>query len=249
MDFFGRITSDAQRFGLNLTAAIPAERYDLIAGPNYRAGTIYPECRSIVVIGNGGADFWRCYKAHAARNPGWYERNNPLDDFTREVVEKEIVMPIQTAGVRCITVYPFGSAGPTLNFMQLATLAGLAGPSIIGVVVHPVFGPWIAFRAALLLDREIDRPGNAIGFDPCPTCSARSCINACPAAAVSFPSGWNIPKCLAHRVEAHPDCADRCHARVACVLGPDQRYPDDELAYHQMRALRVMRPYYRRQSE
>jgi hypothetical protein len=28
------------------------------------------------------------------------------------------------------------------------------------------------------------------------------------------------------------------------VLGPAHRYPDDELAYHQMRALRAMRPYY-----
>jgi hypothetical protein len=28
------------------------------------------------------------------------------------------------------------------------------------------------------------------------------------------------------------------------VLGPEHRYADDELAYHQMRALRSMRPYY-----
>jgi hypothetical protein len=199
-----------------------------------------------VVIGNGGAAFWRAFKAHAAGNRGWFERDNPLDDFTRELVEQEIVMPIRNAGVRCIAVYPFGGGRPTLNFMQLGTLAGLAGPSIIGVVVHPRFGPWLAFRAALLLDRDLDHPGDAIGFDPCPTCRVRSCISACPAAAVSFPSGWNIPKCLAHRVEAHPDCADRCHARLACVLGPDERYPDDELAYHQMRALRAMRPYYRK---
>ncbi|MBV8360857.1 MAG: hypothetical protein JO189_23420 [Deltaproteobacteria bacterium] len=243
MDLFDHIIRSAQRFGLNLTAAIPAERYEIVAAPAYRVGAICPECRSIVVIGNGGGDFWRAFKTHVAENPGWFERENPLDDFTRKVVEKEIVKPIQSAGVRCIAVYPFGS-GPMLNFMQLAMLAGLAGPSIIGVVVHPVFGPWIAFRAALLLDREIDRPGSAIGFDPCPTCSTRSCISACPAAAVSFPSGWDIPKCMAHRIEAHPDCADRCNARVACVLGPDERYTDDELAYHQMRALRMMRQYY-----
>ena len=245
MDLFDHITRNAQRFGLNLTAAIPAERYEVAAAPAYRAGAICPGCRSIVVIGNGGGDFWRAFKTHVAENPGWLDRENPLDDFTREVVEKEIVKPIQSAGARCIAVYPFGS-GPMLNFMQLAMIAGLAGPSIIGVVVHPVFGPWIAFRAALLLDREIDRPGGAIGFDPCPTCSTRSCISACPAAAVSFPSGWDIPKCMAHRVEAHPDCADRCDARMACVLGPDERYPDDELAYHQMRALRLMRQYYRK---
>jgi epoxyqueuosine reductase len=245
MDLFDLISSNAQRFGLNLSAAVPAEQYELAAASAYRARAIFPGCRSIVMIGNGGGAFWRAFKVYAAQRPGWLERENPLDDFTRDVVEKEIVAPIQDTGVRCITVYPFGN-GPTLNFMQLAMLAGLAGPSIIGVVVHPQFGPWIAFRAALLLDCEVNHPGDAIGFDPCPTCSTRSCINACPAAAVSFPKGWDIPQCLAHRVEAYPDCADGCHARMACVLGPDQRYPGDELTYHQQRALRLMRHHYRK---
>ncbi|MGH7837456.1 MAG: hypothetical protein ACREQC_06470, partial [Candidatus Binataceae bacterium] len=123
-------------------------------------------------------------------------------------------------------------------------LAGIAGPSILGVVVNPVFGPWIAFRAAILIDREIDAPGSAIGFDPCPTCTARSCIPACPVGAVSSAAGWDIPACLTYRVEREAECAPRCHARGACVLGPEHRYPDDELIYHQERALRAMRPYY-----
>jgi epoxyqueuosine reductase len=243
VDLFDQITRNAQRLGLNLIAALPAQRYDVAAAPAYRASAIRPGCGSIVVIGNGGAHFWHVFKTYASQHPGWLERDNPLDDFTREIVEREIARPTQAAGVPCTTVYPFGSA-PTLNFIQLAMLAGLAGPSIIGVAVHPLFGPWIAFRAALVVDCEIDRPGDAIGFDPCPTCSTRSCISACPASAVSFPSGWDIPRCVAHRVEAYPDCAGQCHARVACVLGPDERYPSDELAYHQMRALHSMREYY-----
>lgn len=242
---FDLIRNKAQPFGLNLAAAISSQRYDAAAAPAYRAGALFQRCRSIVLIGNGGADFWHSFKAHAAANPGWWDRDDPLDDFTREIVEKDVVTPIQKLDIGCRAVYPFGSS-PTLNFMQLAMLAGLAGPSIIGVVVHPVFGPWIAFRAALLLDRELDHPGEAVGFDPCPTCRTRSCITACPASAVSFPSGWDIPRCLSHRVEAYPDCAAGCHARVACVLSPEQRYPEDELAYHQSRVLRVMRPYYQR---
>jgi hypothetical protein len=68
-------------------------------------------------------------------------------------------------------------------------------------------------------------------------------MSSCPAEAVSG-NGWDIPKCLTHRVEVEADCAPRCHARSGCVLGPEHRYPDEELAYHQMRALRAMRPYY-----
>jgi hypothetical protein len=110
--------------------------------------------------------------------------------------------------------------------------------------VNPIYGPWIAFRAALLVDAEIDEPGAAVSFDPCPSCTVRSCISACPAGAVSFPAGWDIPRCLKHRVEVEADCAPGCHARIGCVIGPQHRYPDDELAYHQARALHSMRPYY-----
>jgi hypothetical protein len=242
------VRATAAAHGLNLFAAIPLARYDAAVQPEARASLIEPGARSIAVLGNGGGDFWAAFKRHAARNPGWWEGENPLDDFTRDLVEREVAAPLREAALRYTIVHPFmhpsARGGRTLNFVELGKAAGIAGPSILGVVVHPVFGPWIAFRAALLLDFEIDAPGDARGFDPCPGCILRSCLSACPVGAVSFPAGWDVPKCLTHRVEVEPDCAGRCHARAGCVLGPEHRYPDDELAYHQMRALRAMRPYY-----
>jgi epoxyqueuosine reductase len=238
------VRAAAKPFGLNLVGATSAARYDAAVTPPYRAGAIAPSARSIIAIGNGGGALWAALKRHSEKHPGWWSRENPLDDFTRDVIEREVAGAARQSGAHFATVYPFTSGGPTLNFIELAKLAGLAGPSILGVAVHPVFGPWIAFRAALLVEEEFDAPGAALGFDPCPSCSARPCIAACPAGAVQFPSGWDIPRCLAHRVDDEPDCETRCHARGACVLGPDHRYPDDELAYHQRRALRAMRPWY-----
>lgn len=234
----------AAPYGLNLVAATPVARYDAIVQEPSRASAIDPRARSIVVIGNGGAEMWRALSRHVAKNPGWWDRANPLDEFTREVIERKVVGVVRARGVRCSPVYPFMSDARTLNFIELGKIAGIAGPSILGVTVHPVYGPWIAFRAALLVDEEIDSPGEALGFDPCPRCTTRSCLPACPAGAVSVESGWDIPKCLTHRVEVESDCAPRCHARAGCVLGPEHRYPDDELAYHQMRSMRAMRPYY-----
>ncbi|HVN28954.1 MAG TPA: hypothetical protein VMT64_10735 [Candidatus Binataceae bacterium] len=235
------IRAVAAKGGLNLIAATPAARYDAAVTAPYKVAGIAPRTKSIIVIGNGGGAFWQSFKQHVEKNAGWTARDNPLDDFTRFVIERD-VMPI-LSNVAHTVVYPFMSSGPTLNFMEAGKAAGLSGPSIIGVVVHPTYGPWVAFRAAILIDVELDTPGEAYGFDPCPSCSARSCISACPAGAVTL-SGWDIPKCLTHRVEVEADCTPRCHARVGCVLGPEHRYPDDELAYHQMRALRAMRPYY-----
>ena len=243
------IRAAGARYGLNLVAAIPADRYDSAVAPAYRTGSFVSAelpatPRSIVLIGNGGGDFWRAFSDFADRNSGWRERANPLDDFTREIIEREVVAAARDAGARCVAIYPFVNGGPLLNFIELAKVTGLGGPSIIGVVLHPTYGPWMAFRAALIIDVEVELPGAATGFDPCPTCVPRSCIAACPATAVSFPAGWDIPKCLTHRIEVEADCAARCHARVACVVGPEHRYPDDELAYHHGRALGAMRPWY-----
>lgn len=238
------IRSAAAPSGLNLVAATPASRYDAAVKSEYRAAVISPGTKAIVVIGNGGGAFWKKFKHHADKNPRWMARDNLLDDFTRLVIERDVISALAGSGNPHTVIYPFMNSGPTLNFMEAGKAAGLSGPSILGVMVHPVYGPWIAFRAAILLNESIDEPGAAYRFDPCPSCTARTCISACPAEAVSIAKGWDIPKCLTHRVEVELDCAPRCHARAGCVLGPEHRYPADELAYHQMRSLRAMRPYY-----
>ncbi len=238
------IRVSAAASGLNLVAATPADHYDTAVKPEYRATAIAPGARSIIVIGNGGGAFWKAFKEHSDKNPGWTAHDNPLDDFTRIVIDRDIAPVLTRSAVAYTIIYPFMGNGPTLNFMEAGKAAGLSGPSILGVVVHPVYGPWIAFRAAILVSELIDQPGEGRDFDPCPSCTARTCISACPANAVSAANGWDIPKCLSHRVEVEVDCMPRCHARAGCVLGPEHRYPDDELAYHQMRSLRAMRPYY-----
>ncbi len=238
------IRDAARPYGLNLVAGIPTDRYDFLVAPQARASAIVPGMRSIVLIGNGGGAFWRALCDYARERPGWWGRENPLDDFTQEIVERDIALKLRAAGLRCEAVYPVMADGRSLNFIELAKVSGLGGPSIIGVAIHPVYGPSIAFRAALLLNEELDEPGEALGFDPCPGCTARSCIGECRSGAVTFSAGWNIARCLKYRVEVEADCAPRCHARAACVLGREHHYPDDELAYHQARALRAMRPYY-----
>jgi len=237
------IRAAARPFGLNLVAAVLVERYDRAVKAAYRVSSHSPDARSIVVIGNGGGDFWRAYRAHADRNPGWSSREHPLDDFTRTVVENWIARRLVPAGEHCATVYPFMDSTAGFDFMQLGRITGIAGPSVLGVLINPTYGPWIAFRAALLMRTPLDSPGPAVGFDPCPSCVERSCMPSCPVSAISE-AGWNVASCIQHRVELEADCAPQCHARAGCVIGPEHRYPDDELAYHQSRALPAMRTYY-----
>ena len=136
---------------------------------------------------------------------------------------------------------PFRASEPPLSFVHLAEAAGLGRRSLLAVLIHPEFGPWIALRGALLIDAAIEAPRPAAHFDPCPRCIERPCIGACPASAVAYPAGWDVPRCIDHRVAVASDCRDRCEARVACVYGRAHRYPAEALAHHHRRAFAVMR--------
>ncbi len=93
-----KIRRAAAPHGLNLVAATPVARYDAAVKEISRASAIDPHSRSIVVIGNGGGALWNALKLHAGRNPGWWARENPLDDFTREIIERDLATPHPRSG-------------------------------------------------------------------------------------------------------------------------------------------------------
>lgn len=220
-------------FGLNLIGVASVASYDAEVGSGQGLARHLHGAESVVVIGNGGGAFWAAYRRFCEAHPEYERRADPLDDFTREVVDAACT-PLARRGAMRI-LYPFGFAEGTVSFTRLALLAGLGRGSLVGVLVHPVYGPWFALRAAILVREKLEAPRPAEGFDPCSSCSGRPCIPACPGCAVTA-AGWSVPRCGAHRGRPDDPCATRCHARVACVLAPEHRYPDDALAYHQRRA-------------
>jgi hypothetical protein len=213
------------------TASIAA--YDAAVPREHALGRLAPEARTAVVIGNGGGAFWHAFRTYCATHPGHAALADPLDEFTRIAVEDAARPVLADGGTRLL--YPFRFPEDPVSFVHLAECAGLGRRSLTGVLVHPVYGPWIALRAALLVPEVLSAPRPVDGFDPCPSCAERSCIAACPAGAVSE-RGWDIPRCAGHRTAEVDGCATRCHARFDCVLGREHRYPPEALAYHQGRA-------------
>lgn len=234
------IRDRAARWGLNLVAALAVTRYDAAVPEAARLGPIEPRARTVVVIGNGGGEFWSYYQRYLKLHPEHAARAHPLDDYTRALVNDELVTGLASRETYARALFPFVEEPVHLRFMDLARLAGLGAPSLLGLLVHPEYGPWIALRAALLMELEFEAAGPALNFDPCPQCASRACIAACPTAAVSL-AGWDAHGCADYRIAAPAACAGACHARRACVLAPQARYPADELAYHQERSLRAIR--------
>jgi hypothetical protein len=217
---------------MNLVGATSVAAYDAYVGSDRRLSVRAGDSRGIVVVGNGGAELWRAFRAAvpaAAAN-----ERDPLDRFTRGAVEDATR---DVAGARCH--FPFDPFPGALDFQALGVLAGLGRPSLVGVLVHPEFGPWIALRAAILVPAAVEAPRPAEGFDPCPTCVERPCIAACPVGAIGD-AGWEVPRCIAHRLAAEANCAAGCSARIECVYGRGHRQPPDALAFHQAAARRTM---------
>jgi hypothetical protein len=231
--------------GFNLIGTTPIAAYEALVSAQYHLTPLLPQAKTILVIGNGGGDFWNGFRAYCAAHPGYlHEHEHPLDDYTVEVIEGTLTPILQNSRTGYRYLYPFRFWTEPVSFMHLARAAGLAGPSILGVVIHPEYGPWMALRAAVLLDQEFSLSPSASGFDPCPTCTERTCIRACPAHAVTAERGWDIPACVQHRLKASADCVEYCCARYNCVYGHAYRYPADELHYHQQRSFAEMRKYF-----
>jgi epoxyqueuosine reductase QueG len=245
MDLLEKITAALAPHGLNLIGTTPIAAYEALVPSQHHIASLLPQAKTVVVIGNGGGEFWNRFRAHCQVRPGYLQTHaHPLDDYTVETIETALAPCLRSADAVYRYLYPFRFRTEPASFMHLARAAGLAGPSILGVVIHPEYGPWLALRAALLLDQHLAALPPASGFDPCPTCRERPCLAACPATAIGLETGWDIPACVQHRLRSPHDCTNHCHARYECIYGRAHRYPPDELQYHQQRSFAEMRKYF-----
>ena len=181
------------------------------------------EARIVLLIGNAG----RAMFARFAR-----ERDpdiDQLDEWTRASVD-----PL-ARGLGAVAVYPFNK--PPQPFLTWAQRAGCGHASPLGLNVHPTYGLWHAFRAALLFEEDPGLPPMASTPHPCETCDGRPCLSACPVNAFTG-ADYRIDDCVSHiSSPAGEDCMHGCLARRACPVGQDYRYTDQQIGFH-MRAFR-----------
>jgi hypothetical protein len=174
-----------------------------------------------VLLGNAGGDLWRAFSA------GRREEPHPLDSWTRRTVDPVAVR----LGARA--VYP--NDRPYQPFQQWAMRAEPVAPSPIGLLVHPDYGLWHAYRAALLFDRAPEGlPARDDRPSPCSTCSGRPCLTACPVSAHSAETGFAVGPCEAHlRRDVEPRCMTvGCRSRDGCPVGREFRFPPEQVRFH-----------------
>jgi len=184
--------------------------------------------RSIVLAGHGGGTVWPHFSAwldSQSSPPG-----DPLDAWSKEVLDSVATR----VGARA--VFPFER--PYWPFQQWAMRAEGLKPSPLGILMHPEFGPWHAYRGALLFDVEIPVRAAANPIHLCDLCGGKPCMNACPAKAVSG-AAFDVSRCHGLlRSEGGEACRrDGCLARTACPHDR-YRYGPEQIAFHMAAHLR-----------
>ncbi len=185
--------------------------------------------RWIVLIGNYGPLLWPAFAAGRRDEP------DALDAWTRRMVD-----PI-AASFGAQAVYP--SDRPYHPFQQWAQRAEPVHASPLGILIHPQWGLWHAYRAALLFADPVEGlPARADAASPCDSCRDKPCLTACPVGAFDGMS-YDVASCGAHLL-AHrdPHCADLgCRARDACPVAREMRYPEPQVRFHMAAFVRSRR--------
>jgi hypothetical protein len=196
--------------------------------------TVAPWARTLILVGNAGSELWDKSGAEIAALGG----ADPLDRWTRQAIG-----PIaQSLDGRAL--FPF-EGPPYWPFQRWAERAEGVRASPIGIQIHPEFGLWHAYRAAILLRSAVTLPRGE-QTHPCDTCAERPCLTRCPVSAFSA-GAYDVDGCVAHvvAVQHQPgSCSEvGCLARLACPIGSSWRYRPEHARFHMSAFVKArMRP-------
>ncbi len=178
---------------------------------------------SVLLVGQAGAAAWPYFSRWRERQPR--DLRNPLDTWSRGVINAVAEKH------RARAVYP--SERPYLPFQQWAMRAEGLRPSPLGILMHPRFGLWHAYRGALLLDRHISIQVPREVIHLCDACVGKPCLKSCPVDAYSA-AGFAYGDCLSHvRGPSGEVCRTQgCLDRNACPHGAAYRYTAEMQEFH-----------------
>jgi epoxyqueuosine reductase QueG len=184
------------------------------------------DARFVILIGNAGPHMFQRFARE--RNP----QVDKIDDWTREAAES------LARNLDADIAYPFDT-DPPHPFLTWARRGGAGYVSPLGLNIHPTYGLWHAYRAALLFPVEFDIPGQTSQVHPCDVCQTKPCLSTCPVSAFSG-THFDLATCASHlKTPAGENCMARgCLARLACPVGQGFAYAPAQAQFH-MRAFRA----------
>lgn len=208
---------------------------------------------ALVLLGNVGDSLW----AKFSQSPEYRDQEpHPLDRWSTRL------------GTRLATrlngraLFPFITTGPPyLPFTRWAMRAEALQASRLGMLIHPHYGLWHAYRFALALPyAPVDLPSAQIdseakdlptlpvdpvastvtdtdappATDICARCTTKPCLTACPVQAFTTPAAklYDTPRCFQW---LHANPTTDCHTRGCLARLACPQGPEFRYHSHQAR--------------
>jgi hypothetical protein len=224
--------------GLNLHAV-----FELAELPDALRASLDPEhaYAQLLLIGNGGPALWAAVEAEGRTSA------DPIDEYSVRHVERWLTAQAAEARLsRWRVVYP-GAQSLAIDLQAFGRRAGWHHASPFMVGINARWGPWFAYRVAVLADTRCAPTPAWTEATPCMACSERPCSVACPgkAAGADGGQGFALERCIDYRRQPDSACRATCVARLACPVAADARYSAAQLRHSYSISLAMIERYCR----
>lgn len=180
---------------------------------------------TLILFGNTGSSIWPIFSQSEEYLDG---DADPLNRWSERIGD---MLAAQWGG---IALFPFGGP-PYQPFLNWAKKSEQLQSSKLGMLIHPEYGLWHAYRFAIALPEVINMAAYNIESNQhaCDRCASKPCLSGCPVDAFNG-EYYDVEKCFTY-LDQHPQA--KCHqvgclARVACPEGQGYRYQADHAAFH-----------------
>ena len=201
---------------------------------------------ALLLVGNVGERMWRKFTPSQEYCDG---KPDPLDRWSERVLST-VAERLWSESNRVAAIYPF-TGPPYWPFQRWARACEPLFDSPLGLLIHPRFGLWHAYRGALLIEYFAPRAQSADSSEcghPCLSCQTKPCLSACPVAAFSplistekVTSEYDVESCIGHVKGGGSECqGGGCLARLACPQARDWTYTTAQHRFHLQAFVRAM---------
>ena len=201
--------------GFDLVQPFEVHWYNKNVDKKYHLPTYNRKNTFGILIGNSRY-LWPHFRQEISQNTKLKKSSHPLDQYTRQTILKileEIEIPWSVFWAELHA--PFKIA-----FQKLASISSLADLSPSHLNVHPKYGPWIAFRSAIVFNVPgPHKKSKSINLcKPCP----KPCMKPFQKALRS--NNWK----------------DWLKVRQACPIGQEFQYSKSQTLYHYTKTRRSL---------
>jgi hypothetical protein len=215
-----QITAAAARAGFDLVLPFGLARYNAAAPELERLADLGRPNALGILFGNT-RQLWPVFTRAFAEEPEVSSAAQPLDTYVVQRLRRILAGATQ---LRHELTFSHVTQPRAFPIQRLAERIGLAALSPSHLLIHPLYGPWLALRAIAVIDLEGPSDPPPLPERPCQNCSA-PCVSALEHALAA--SGTPLTSAA---VVAHADAW--IAVRDACPVGPSARYGPNQLAYH-----------------